>query len=57
MSREKQTINTVSNQSTKEEKEIRRLEKRKAKQEKYYMSSQWQLMGRKLVRHKLAVIF
>jgi peptide/nickel transport system permease protein len=34
----------------------RRLEKDKLKQEKYYLSSQWQLMGRKLVRHKLAVI-
>ncbi|MGB8451605.1 MAG: ABC transporter permease [Anaerocolumna sp.] len=56
MSREKQTMHSVSNKSTNEEKEIRRLEKRKAKQEKYYMSSQWQLMGRKLIRHKLAVI-
>jgi peptide/nickel transport system permease protein len=41
---------------TDEEKEQRKLEKKRAKQEKYFMSSQWQLMGRKLIRHKLAVI-
>ncbi len=34
----------------------RALEKKRRKQEKYYLSSQWKLMGRKLVRHKLAVI-
>lgn len=38
------------------DKDQQRLEKARKKQEKYYMSSQWQLMGRKLVRHKLAVI-
>jgi peptide/nickel transport system permease protein len=27
-----------------------------SKDEKYYLASQWQLMGRKLVRHKLAII-
>lgn len=38
------------------EREQRALEKKHKKQEKYYMASQWQLIGRKLVRHKLAVI-
>ncbi len=38
------------------QKELRRREKEKRRQEKYYLSSQWQLMGRKLVKHKLAVI-
>ena len=38
------------------EKERRALEKKRRKQEKYYLSSQWKLMGRKLIRHKLAVI-
>ncbi|MDR2848787.1 MAG: ABC transporter permease [Bacteroidales bacterium] len=37
-------------------KEELELEKKRKKQEKYYMSSQWQLMGRKLVHHKLAVL-
>jgi peptide/nickel transport system permease protein len=32
------------------------LEKKRRKQEKYYLSSQWQLMGRKLVHHKLAIV-
>lgn len=32
-----------------------RMMKKRAKQEKYYLSSQWQLMWRKLIRHKLAV--
>lgn len=36
-------------QQKKEEKKIR-------KQEKYYLASQWQLMFRKLIKHKLAVI-
>ncbi len=36
--------------------QLRKIEKEKIKQEKYYLSSQWKLMGRKLVRHKLAVI-
>jgi peptide/nickel transport system permease protein len=36
-------------------KEERALEKKRLKQEKYYMSSQWQLMGRKLLKHKLAI--
>ena len=34
----------------------RSLEKKKRKQEKYYMASQWQLMGQKLVKHRLATI-
>lgn len=34
----------------------RKLEKKKIKEEKYYLASQWQLMGRKLLKHKLAVI-
>ncbi len=38
------------------ERERRKLAKKRAKQEKYYTSSQWQLMGRKLLRHKLAVM-
>lgn len=38
------------------EKELRRAEKKRKQQEKYYLSSQWQLMGRKLVRHKMALI-
>lgn len=31
-------------------------QKKRRKQEQYYLASQWQLIGRKLVRHKLAVI-
>lgn len=38
------------------EKQRRALEKKQRKVEKYYMASQWQLMGRKLIHHKLAVI-
>jgi len=56
MSRDKLIIRSALEKSNYEEKENRRLEKKRAKQEKYYMSSQWQLMGRKLIRHKLAVI-
>ncbi|MDF2943348.1 MAG: transporter permease subunit [Herbinix sp.] len=56
MSRDEQTLRSALKKSTYEEKENRKLEKKRAKQEKYYMSSQWQLMGRKLLRHKLAVI-
>ena len=37
-------------------KEQKKQEKKKQKQEKYYMASQWQLMSRKLVRHKAAVM-
>ncbi len=37
-------------------KEQKELEKKRLKQEKYYMSSQWQLIGRKLLKHKLAII-
>ncbi len=37
-------------------KQEKALEKKRQKQEKYYLASQWQLMGRKLVKHKLAVI-
>ena len=33
---------------------IRKSEKAKKKEEKYYLASQWQLMARKLGRHKLA---
>lgn len=39
-----------------DEKQRKELEKKRLEQEKYYMSSQWQLMGRKLVKHKLAII-
>lgn len=56
MSRDEQTLRSALKKSTYEEKENRRLEKKRAKQEKYYMSSQWQLMRRKLLKHKLAVI-
>ncbi|MDF2538406.1 MAG: transporter permease subunit [Herbinix sp.] len=56
MSQEKQTMNSALENSNLSEKEKRALEKRRAKQEKYYTSSQWQLMLRKLIRHKLAVI-
>lgn len=56
MSQEKQTMNSVPESSKQSEKERRSLEKKRAKQEKYYTSSQWQLMWRKLLRHKLAVI-
>lgn len=56
MSQEKQTINSAPESSGFSEKELKNLEKKRAKQEKYYTSSQWQLMGRKLLRHKLAVI-
>ena len=38
------------------DKQQRALEKKRKKQEKYYLASQWQLMGRKLVKHKLAMI-
>jgi peptide/nickel transport system permease protein len=38
------------------ERERRALQKKRLRQEKYYLSSQWKLMGRKLLRHKLAVI-
>ena len=34
----------------------RRLEKARKKEEAYYLASQWTLMGRKLVKHKLARI-
>ncbi|QHQ60448.1 ABC transporter permease subunit [Anaerocolumna sedimenticola] len=56
MNQEKESIRLTLNKTSFEEKELRKLEKRRAKQEKYYMSSQWQLMMRKLIRHKLAVI-
>jgi peptide/nickel transport system permease protein len=56
MTKEKPTKGSALKRLTYEEKEKIKLEKKIAKQEKYYMSSQWQLMGRKLVRHKLAVI-
>lgn len=36
--------------------EQKRLDKEKRRVEKYYLSSQWQLMGRKILRHRLAVI-
>lgn len=42
-------LNKERRQQKKKEKEIR-------KQEKYYLASQWQLMLRKLIKHKLAVI-
>ncbi|MDF2800725.1 MAG: transporter permease subunit [Anaerocolumna sp.] len=56
MSKEKKMINSASETSGLSDKERLKLEKLKAKQEKYYMSSQWQLMGRKLLKHKLAMI-
>ncbi|MDF2543664.1 MAG: transporter permease subunit [Herbinix sp.] len=56
MSKENQTIPRALTKKSNEEKERIKLEKKRAKQEKYYMSSQWQLMGRKLIKHKLAVI-
>ena len=37
---------------TEEEKRVRKI----TEQEKYYLASQWQLMYRKLIKHKLAVI-
>ncbi|WP_105614757.1 ABC transporter permease [Vallitalea okinawensis] len=40
----------------KERRAQRKEEKKIRKQEKYYMASQWQLMFRKLIKHKLAVI-
>ena len=36
--------------------ELKRLEKERLKQEKYFTASQWRLMWRKLLRHRLAVI-
>jgi len=39
-----------------EERESDQSEKKRRQQEKYYMASQWQLMGRKLIKHKLAII-
>ncbi|NLK28499.1 MAG: ABC transporter permease [Clostridiales bacterium] len=56
MSQEKQKKDLAPNDTLLNEKELKKLEKKRAKQEKYYTSSQWQLMGRKLIRHKLAVI-
>ena len=47
---------TANNMPMFSEKEQRALEKKRLKQEKYYLASQWKLMGRKLVRHKLAMI-
>lgn len=38
------------------EKQRRAAEKKQRKIEKYYMASQWQLMWRKLIHHRLAVI-
>lgn len=46
----------LQTEETLDEKAQLELEKKRLKQEKYYMSSQWQLMGRKLLRHKLAII-
>lgn len=48
--------NAVPEQAVMTEKEQRALEKKRKKQEKYYLASQWKLMGRKLVRHRMAVI-
>lgn len=56
MNQEKESIRSELKKASFEEKERKKLEKKRAKQEKYYMSSQWQLMMHKLVRHKLAVI-
>lgn len=56
MSQEKETMDLAPNKVELSDRERKKLEKKRAKQEKYYTSSQWQLMGRKLIRHKLAVI-
>jgi peptide/nickel transport system permease protein len=56
MSQEKQTMNSALENPNLSEKEKKSFEKKRAKQEKYYTSSQWQLMRRKLLKHKLAVI-
>ncbi|MDF2484541.1 MAG: transporter permease subunit [Herbinix sp.] len=56
MSQENRTNNSAPENSNLSEKERKKLEKKRAKQEKYYTSSQWQLMGRKLLKHKLALI-
>jgi len=56
MSQKNQVMDLAPNDMVLSDKEKKKLEKKRAKQEKYYTSSQWQLMGRKLIRHKLAVI-
>ncbi len=56
MSQENITTNSAPESTNLSEKELKKLEKKRAKQEKYYTSSQWQLMGRKLLKHKLAMI-
>ncbi|MBP1753672.1 MAG: transporter permease subunit [Firmicutes bacterium] len=56
MSIDNLTKNSAPESTDLSEKERKKLEKRRAKQEKYYTSSQWQLMGRKLLKHKLALI-
>jgi len=49
--------NKMDSQPTaKQSKEEKALELKRIKQEKYYMASQWNLMGRKLVKHKMAII-
>lgn len=47
------STNTAANQMS--EKERKKLEKQRIKEEKYYMASQWQLMMRKLRKHKMAM--
>jgi peptide/nickel transport system permease protein len=56
MSQENITNNSAPESSNLSERELKKLEKKRIKQEKYYTSSQWQLMGRKLLKHKLALI-
>ncbi len=46
----------LSNIFNKELRNKKKEEKKKKKDEKYFLASQWQLMGRKLVKHKLAVM-
>ncbi|GKX27718.1 peptide ABC transporter permease [Vallitalea longa] len=55
---EKQKINVsfLQNLFDKERRQKKKKEKQIRKQEKYYLASQWQLMYRKLIKHRLAVI-
>ncbi len=46
----------ASHGGTLTERQQKALDKKRQKQEKYYLASQWQLIGRKLLHHKLAII-
>ena len=50
------TMNPEQAVAPQTEKERRALEKKQRKIEKYYTASQWQLMWKKLIHHRLAVI-